>query len=116
MTLAIPTAQSGTPVISASRTEATGPGGVALECPSVNNTYVSIPDSTQRFQRFCEADFNGNDGSLDITRYAVRSFTECMTKCVQFNLSGPAQNCTAVSWRWQGLPGTDYNFCWLKYK
>jgi hypothetical protein len=102
---------------SPSPSSSAGPGGVSVECPSTNGTYFAVPNSTQRFQRFCNSDFNGNDGSVDIEKFVVSSFTECINKCIANNqLGGSVTTCQGVSWRWQGLPGTDYNFCYLKSK
>jgi hypothetical protein len=95
--------------------QSTGPGGVAVECPAANNTFIDVPGTTQRFYRTCNTDYNGNLGSVDIAHFVVGSFVECMQTCVAFNsLGNTTTSCTGVSWRWEGLPGTDYNFCYLK--
>jgi hypothetical protein len=93
----------------------TGPGGVEVECPAANNTYANIAGSNQRFYRLCNSDFNGNVGSVDIAFMVVHSFGECMQRCLDYNTLGASSgNCTGVSWRWEGLPGTDYNYCYIK--
>jgi hypothetical protein len=89
-----------------------GPGGVRVECPSVDNTNYTVPGTGAVFRRECLTDRQGSD----IANVEQLSMEDCLAYCVSWNTNAAnSQRCAAVTWVYVGPQGTDVNYCWIKY-
>jgi hypothetical protein len=96
---------------SSSSPTSTGPGGVTVECPDVNNTNYTVPGTNQVFLRQCDTNRVGSD----IEYVEKNSMTDCLSYCASWNSnSASSTRCLSVTWVYQGPQGTYVNYCWIK--
>lgn len=92
-----------------SPSSSTGPGGVTIDCPDVNNTVYT--SNGLRFMRQCGINYGYADGAIDVRYQVASNLEECIDYCAQYvGLS----KCIGVTWVYVGPQGTAFNYCFLK--
>ncbi|KAI9781624.1 MAG: hypothetical protein M1839_005841, partial [Geoglossum umbratile] len=115
-TLVTPSGSTSTPGSTAAVPSPTGPGGVIIECPAVDNTTYSPPNSSRRFLRQCDTNWGSAEGAIDATTATVTNMVDCISLCAKYNDQDAAYKCAGVTWVYAGLQGTSNNYCWIKSK
>ena len=92
-------------------TEPTDLPAYDIDCPAINNTEYTVPETNQTFLIECGKDYPGED----IFRIEAYSMQECLQHCTNWMEDNPYTfPCVGVSWNHFGAQGVSLNYCWLK--